>query len=88
MKATRQNWNDIGYIKRSRRRLKALEILAKPQMPSELAREMEISLTHASKICRELYRKKLVTCLNKSLTVGRIYRSTERGKKALEGAES
>ena len=87
MKATKPNWDDIGYIKRSKNRTRALGILREPKMPSELAREMKISLTHASKICRELYRQKLIICLNSGLKVGRIYRITERGCRALNKVE-
>lgn len=84
MTATKINWDDVGYIKRSKNRTKALRILSRPTIPSELAREMKISLTHASKICRELYRKKMVVCLNENLKVGRIYRISERGSIALK----
>ena len=83
MKVSNANWEDIGYVKRSKNRTKALTLLSSPTMPSELAKKMEISLTHASKIIRELYSRKLVECLNDKLKMGRIYQITEKGEKVL-----
>lgn len=77
-------WELVGYVKRSPNRVKALELLATATMPSELGRKMKISLTHASKIVRELHSKKLVVCLNEKLKIGRIYRIAEKGKKVLK----
>ena len=74
------NWNVVGYVKRSKNKCEALSLLEFPTMPSELAKEMKISLTHGSKIIRELNAKKLIKCLNEKLKVGRIYQLTERGK--------
>lgn len=76
-------WELVGYVKRSPNRLKALLLLDSPMMPSELGREMKISLTHASKVIRELHSKELVVCLNENLNIGRIYRITAKGKKIL-----
>jgi DNA-binding MarR family transcriptional regulator len=53
-------------------------------MPSELGKKMQISLTHASKIIRELNSKKLIQCLNNELKIGRIYRLTKEGHKVLK----
>ena len=80
-------WELVGYVKRSPNRVKALGLLTAPTMPSELGREMKISLTHASKIIRELHSKELVSCLNESLKLGRIYRITNMGKKVLKDAK-
>lgn len=77
-------WELVGYVKRSPNRIKALKLLETATMPSELDRKMKISLTHASKIVRELHSKKLVICLNEKLKLGRIYRITEKGKKVLK----
>lgn len=77
-------WDSVGYVKRSPNRLKALQLLDSPMMPSELGRAMKISLTHASKVIRELHSKDLVVCLNENLKLGRIYRTTAKGKKVLK----
>jgi len=81
---TKTNWELIGYVKRSDNRLRALRLLQTPMMPSELGKEMKISLTHASKIVRELNSKKMISCLNKNLKVGRIYQITKVGKNTIE----
>lgn len=73
-------WELIGFVRRSENRQKALKLLEEPLMPTELGKKMNISLTHASKIIRELYKKGLVDCLNDKLKVGRIYRISKRGK--------
>lgn len=75
------DWNLVGYVKRSKNRLKALKLLDFPKMPTEVGKEMKISLTHASKIIRELNSKKLIHCLNENLKVGRIYQITDKGKR-------
>jgi len=77
-------WDKVGYVKRSPNRTKALRLLESPTMPSELGREIKISLTHASKVVRELNSKKLIVCLNDKLKVGRIYKITSEGKKVLK----
>jgi DNA-binding MarR family transcriptional regulator len=77
-------WKQVGYVKRSTNRAKALELTLTPITPSELGRTMKISLTHASKIIRELHSQKLITCLNNELKVGRIYQITLTGKKVLK----
>jgi predicted transcriptional regulator len=78
------NWELVGYVKRSKNRTKALSLLKFPTMPSELSKQMEISLTHGSKIIRELNSKKLIRCLNEKLKVGRIYELTDKGKKIMK----
>jgi len=77
-------WDLVGFVKRSKNRIKAMELLTNPLMPSEVGKKMQISLTHASKIVRELYKKSLVNCLNENLKVGRIYQLTKQGQKVLE----
>ncbi len=77
------DWNLVGFVKRSENRIRALELLKSPFMPSELGEEMKVSLTHASKIIRELYAKKLVECLNEELKVGRLYVISKKGKKVM-----
>ena len=75
------DWNLVGIVKRSRNKFQALLLLKSPKMPSELGREMKISLTHASKVLRELYFNGLVECLNEELKVGRLYTLSKKGKR-------
>jgi len=77
-------WELIGFVKRSENRIKVMELLTFPLMPSEVGKKMQISLTHASKIIRELYKKRLVNCLNDNLSVGRIYKLTKKGQRVLK----
>lgn len=81
---TTTEWILVGFIKRSKNRLQVLKLLEKPMMPSEVSKEMKISLTHSSKIIRELNKKKLIHCLNEKLKIGRIYQITNFGKKILD----
>lgn len=81
------NWILIGFIKRSKNRQKAMELLDNPLMPSELGKKMSISLTHASKIIRELTTNGLIRCLNEELKTGRMYQLTNLGKKILMEVE-
>jgi len=78
------DWEIVGYVKRSKNRLNALKFLEKPMMPSELAQQMKLSLTHGSKVVRELNSKKLIRCLNEELKVGRLYVVTTIGLKVLK----
>jgi len=81
-------WELVGYIKRSPNRTQALELLINFTMPSELGKKIGISLTHASKIIRELNSKNMISCLNKNLKVGRIYVITFKGKEILQQTNS
>ncbi len=74
-------WELVGYVKRSKNRVEALKLFDKRLMPSELSKMMNISLTHGSKIIRELNSKRLIKCLNEELKVGRIYELSELGMK-------
>lgn len=78
------DWKVIGYVKRSKNRFEALKLFEKPTMPSELAQQMKISLTHGSKIARELNSKKLIHCLNEGEKIGRLYIITQDGLKVLK----
>ena len=42
-----------------------------------------MSLTHASKVVRELENKRLIKCLNEESKVGRIYKRTKEGDEIL-----
>ena len=78
------NWDLVGFVKRSKNRQKVLDLLEIPLTPSDIAKKLKISLTHASKIVRELNSKKLIKCLNEDLAMGRIYQRTEGAKKIID----
>ena len=78
------NWDLVGFIKRSKNRQKVLTILETPLTPSDIAKRLKISLTHASQIVRELNSKKLIKCLNEDLSMGRIYQKTKEAKRIMD----
>ena len=77
------NWESAGYVLRSKNRPQVLELLKLPQNPSQIAKKLKISLTHASKTIRELNSKKLIKCLNEESNLGRIYQITKEGEEIL-----
>lgn len=84
---TSLNWDLVGFVKRSKNRQRVLALLETPITPSDIAKKLKISLTHASKIVRELNSKKLIKCLNDDLAMGRIYQRTKMAEKIIEYLE-
>lgn len=75
-------WEEIGYIMASKYRKNVVEKLSKKNyMPSILAKEINIQLSHISRALKELKDKNIVECLNKESKKGKIYSLTELGKK-------
>ena len=50
-------------------------------MPSQLARECDISVHHISNYLRNLKEHDLIECINEEVRKGRLYRLTENGIK-------
>ncbi len=80
----RIDWELAGFVLRSKNRPDVLKLLELPQNPSQIAKKLKISLTHASKTVRELNSKNLIKCLNEKSNLGRIYALTKEGKEVLE----
>ena len=78
------NWGLVGYVKISKNRQEVLRVLSIPLSPSDISKKLKISLTHASKILRELNSKGLVKCLNDDLKVGRIYQKNKIADEILD----
>jgi len=75
-------WDEIGYILASKYRKNVVEKLShKNYLPSVLAKETKIQLSHVSRALRELIDKNIVECLNMNSKKGKIYALTELGKK-------
>ncbi len=74
----------VGFVKRSKNRQNVLELLENSLTPSDVSKKLKMSLTHASKLIRELNTKGLVKCLNDNLAMGRIYKRTEKAKAILK----
>lgn len=80
----RLNWKLTGWVLRSKNRPEVLKLLDIPLTPSQISKKLKLSLTHASKVARELEKRKLIECLNEENTMGRIYKRTEHGEKIKE----
>ncbi len=78
------NWNTAGWIIRSENRITVLTRLYIPLTPSHIAKKLQMSITHASKIIRELEKKGLIICLNDKDKRGRIYKRTKNGNEILK----
>lgn len=69
-----------GFIVRSSYRKKVFLLLENPIRPSEIAKNLDIRLTHITRELRELKKKGLIECLNPKEKVGRLYQLTHKGK--------
>ena len=75
-------WDEIGYIMASKYRTLIIEKLSnKNYMPSMLAKETNIQLSHICRALKQLTEKNLIICLNEKSKKGKIYSLTEFGKK-------
>ncbi|MCK4817361.1 winged helix-turn-helix transcriptional regulator [bacterium] len=71
----------IGFLKASNYRQKILQMLTKSNFttPSDLAKELNITLPQVSRTLSELERAELVMCTTPNRSKGRIYRITTKG---------
>ncbi len=74
-----ENWDDIGYIIRSRYRKSTFLCLYQPARPSDIAKKLHIRLTHVSRALKELEKKGFVKCLNPNEKIGRLYTLSDKG---------
>lgn len=78
-------WNLIGFITASKYRIKILSYLYyKSTTPSQLANYLKITTGHVSNLLSKMQVKELVKCMNPDLKKGRIYSTTDLGKKVHE----
>ena len=82
-----KKWDLCGFVISSGQRSKVLSCLATPKTPSMIAKELKLSLAHASKIVRELEKRKLIVCLNPSATKGRLHKRTKIGDEIIKYLE-
>jgi len=78
------DWDLAGWILRSPNRVKVLKLFEIPLTPNIISKKANMSLTHASKIVRELAVKKLLVCLNEKAKLGRIYKRTKQGNQLID----
>jgi predicted transcriptional regulator len=69
-----------GFIIRSNYRKQVFVLLDNPIRPSEIAKKLNIRLTHITRELRELKKRKLVECINPKERIGRLYQLTKQGK--------
>lgn len=75
------NLEDAGFILRSSYRKQVFNHLENPIRPSEIAKKLDIRLTHITRELRALKSRKLVECLNPKEQTGRLYELTAKGKR-------
>lgn len=69
-----------GFIIRSNYRKNVFMLLDNLIRPSEIAKKLDIRITHITRELRALKKKKLAECLNPKEKVGRLYQLTKKGK--------
>lgn len=77
-------WDITAFIVRSSYRKKVFLELSKPQRPSQIAKALDLRLTHITRALRELKQRDLVKCLNPKETMGRYYQLTSKGENVLK----
>lgn len=83
-------WDVIGFVISSKYRVAVLETLSEgPTIPSSIASETGLPITHVSRALRALRERSLVELLvSKHKKKGRIYGMTERGQRLWKRIES
>jgi len=77
--------NLLSFVKSSKYRVKILNFIGKQtKIPSEIAKEINLSNTHTSKYLKSLKEKHLIICLNEEARRGRLYQLTDKGKEILK----
>ena len=83
---SRVEWDNIGFIVRSKYRKNVFLSLEKPIRPSQIAKKLDLRLTHVTRALRELKQKGFAKCLNPNERIGRLYTLTDKGKKLTKKA--
>lgn len=81
-------WDLTAFIIRSNYRKRVFLELSKPQRPSQIAKTLDLRLTHVTRALRELNQKSLVKCLNPKESFGRFYELTSKGENVLKEVKS
>lgn len=77
-----------GFVLRSGYRKKVFLLLENPIMPSQIAKQLDLRLTHITRELRFLKERNLVECLNPKEKTGRLYQLTLEGKKLKKDMEN
>ena len=73
----------VSFVGRGRTRRLVLKSLAKPNSPTDLAKQLDLDRSTVSRVMVELADKGLLECLTPDEHTGRYYRITETGKKVM-----
>ena len=72
----------LGYVKISVYRTETLKTITNDlKMPSQIAKELNVSTSQVSSALSDLKKKDLVVCVNEEVRKGRLYKCTDLGKK-------
>ncbi len=78
------SWDDVGFVKSSKHRIKILSILStRPMLPTEISSTLGIHISQVTRSLIELENRDLVKCITPNLRKGRLYVITEQGKKVI-----
>lgn len=78
------DWEKLAWVKRSKQRQKILKLLSSPKTPTDVADELEIQVSGASRSMRNMEDKELVKVLNPEDKLGRLYVVTDDGRDVLK----
>ncbi len=78
------DWELYSWVIRGNQRRKVVQAIDKPKIPTEIKKEVKMSLTNVSKILSAFKKKGLVRCLTPNSKTGKIYELTEAGKNIRE----
>jgi len=73
-------WTKYSFVIRAKNRKAVLLCLSKPKTPTQIAKELNLSLPHVSRALKELEKEGIVECLTPNEKIGRIYRRTLIGE--------
>lgn len=71
----------LGHVKISFYRTETLKTITNDlKMPSQIAKELNVSTSQVSSALSDLKKKDLVVCVNEEVRKGRLYKCTDLGK--------
>jgi len=73
-------WKDLSYVLRAKNRKRVISALNEPKLPSQLAEELKMHISHVSRTLNELEKAEIAECLTPEEKVGRLYGLTRKGK--------
>ena len=77
-------WKQISFVLRAKNRTKIMKALDRPKLPSQLAKELKIHISHVSRTLSELEEQGLVQCLTPDEKTGKLYTLTDEGRDVLK----